>query len=87
MSGATDLTPEAMEGWNAGLDGADRRQAPYLATSPSWYAWQAGYYCAQRVMDKPTDVRMGRGSKVRVRDLVFDVQLSMTGGVRIEMAA
>lgn len=65
------------------MAGADRRQAPHLATSPNWYAYQAGYYMACRGMPEPSDVRMGRGSKVRVRDLVLDVQASRAG-IRIE---
>jgi hypothetical protein len=78
------MTPEASEGYAAGLAGADRRTAcTYLATSPCWYAWQAGYWCAWRGMPAPSDVRMGRGSKVRVRDLVLSVDVSKAG-VRIE---
>lgn len=83
MSRATDLTPEASEGYAAGLAGADRRVTPYLATSACWYAWQAGYWLAWRGMSAPSDVRMGRGSRVRVRDLVLSVDVSRAG-VRIE---
>lgn len=81
-----DLTPAALEGYAAGRMAADRNAAPHLATSPNWYAWQAGYYMAWRGMPEPSDVRMGRGDLVRVRDLVFRVTVSKAG-TRIEREA
>ena len=70
-----DLTPHAMEGWNGNRDAC-----PHLWSSPAWYAYQVGYAMRHFGMPEPTDVRMGRGNKVRVRDLVFDVILPWRPG-------
>lgn len=84
MARANDLTPEALEGFDAGMKGLNRvKDCPHLATSACWYAWQAGYYMAWRGMPAPSDVRMGRGHKIRVRDMIFTVDAS-AAGVRID---
>jgi hypothetical protein len=56
---ATDLTNECKEGYVAGIS-----KCPYLHSSPSWLAWQAG----QRLvgMSSIKRARMSRGYSVRV---------------------
>lgn len=57
----------------AGFDAPPNATPPYLATSPNWYAWKIGVYLRASGRSRPTDVRMGRGSLVRVRDMSFRV--------------
>lgn len=61
---ASDLTAEAMEGYN----GAPLK---YLYSSPSWYAYKIGEYFRATGRPEPSDVRMGRGYSINVRDMTF----------------
>lgn len=61
---ANDLTPEAMEGYT----GAPLK---YLYSSPSWYAYKIGEHFRASGRPEPSDVRMGRGYSVNVRDMTF----------------
>lgn len=45
---------------------------PHLYSSPAWYAHRIGEHLHATGRSIPTDVRMGRGYKVRVGDMIFD---------------
>lgn len=65
----------------AGFDGADN---PHLATSPVWYAHALGAYWRAKGGAAPTDVRMGRGYSIRMRDMRFTITHPKQGGVVFE---
>lgn len=66
MSKPLDLTPQALEGYRGEAN-------TYLATSPSWYAFKLGVTYRIIGYPAPTDVRMGRGSIVRVGDMKYQL--------------
>ena len=44
---------------------------PHMYSSPAWYAHAIGEHMNAKGMPQPTDVRMGRGYTVHVRDMQF----------------
>lgn len=64
MSKRQDLTAEALQGFRG-------EPLQYLYSSPSWFAYQVGAYFQRTGRPAPSDVRMGRGYQIRVRDMVF----------------
>lgn len=61
---ANDLTPQAIEGYNG-------EPLKYLYSSPSWYAYKIGEHFRLSGRPEPSDVRMGRGYSINVRDMTF----------------
>jgi hypothetical protein len=55
----------------AGFEGTSRNT--HLFSSPCHIAHAFGEYMKATGREKPADVRMGRGYKIRCRDLVFKV--------------
>lgn len=74
-----DLTNEAQAGYG-GLAN------PYLATSPSWYAFELGAKLSVNCRDKPTGVRMGRGDSIWSNGVRWKFMHRATG-LRFEAAA
>jgi hypothetical protein len=66
MSKATDLTMEAIKGYQAPENGN-----PYLATSPRWFAFKLGEYLQRTGRTLPCDVHMGRGYQIHSNDMLF----------------
>ena len=62
------LTERALEGWNS----AAGSKNPYLATSPSAYAWAVGEHFRKTGRTAPRDVRMGRGYTIHANDMLFN---------------
>jgi len=59
-----DLTGAALVGYMG-------EPCPFLATSPSWYAYKLGAFLKASGRAEPTDVAMSRGDSVRCRDMLF----------------
>lgn len=59
-----DLTAQAMEGYRG-------EPMKYLYSSPSWYAYKIGEHFRESGRPEPSDVRMGRGYQIHVRDMTF----------------
>ena len=79
---STDLTPAALQGYRG-----ERDACPYLATSPNWYAYQAGYWARWRALPEPTGVRMGRGDKVHISGVQVRVTIAKgSARSRVELA-
>jgi len=69
-----DLTAVAREGfYTVGTTDGTPARCPYLATSANSYAWLVGRHMGRHGNSEPARVRMGRGSKVRVASMIFDV--------------
>jgi hypothetical protein len=68
MSKSTDLTIEASAGYASDMTGVAN---PFLATSPSWYAYRLGEYLKRTGRTLPRDVRMGRGYQIHANDMLF----------------
>ena len=69
-----DLTPEALEGFSAQLDGKPAREAcPHYTSSPAGMAWLVGAWLQKSGRPAPRDVRMSRGYTVRVGDMRVSV--------------
>lgn len=66
MAKPADLTTEA----RAGFEG---KPNPYIYSSPAWYAHALGQWFQRTGRPVPADVRMSRGSRVRVGDTVYSV--------------
>jgi len=58
-----DLTEAFLEGWNAADPQIDN---PYLWSSPSWLAFDAGAYFYKLGVSKPTKCKASRGYTLRV---------------------
>jgi hypothetical protein len=61
---ATKLTAEALEGFN-------KVDVRYLATSAAWYGYHLGVYLYVTGRPAPHDVRMGRGAIVHCGDTSY----------------
>ena len=61
---ADNLTQYAREGY-------DGNQNLHLYSSPCWYAHSLGQYLHATGRTVPADVRMSRGTSVRVKDMIF----------------
>ena len=71
-----DLTPEALEGFAAQLDGKPAHEAcpcPHHTSSPAGMAWLVGAWLQKTGRLAPRDVRMSRGYTVRVGDMRVSV--------------
>ena len=69
-----DLTPEALEGFVAQLDGKPAREAcPHYTCSPAGMAWLVGAWLQKTGRPARRDVRMSRGYTVRVGDMRVSV--------------
>ena len=69
-----DLTPEALEGYGAQLDGRPAHQAcPHYTSSPAGMASLVGAWLQKTGRSAPRDVRMSRGYTVRVGDMCVSV--------------
>ena len=69
-----DLTPEALEGFAAQLDGKPAYKAcPHYTSSPAGMAWLVGAWLLKTGRPAPRDVRMSRGYTVRVGDMRVSV--------------
>ena len=69
-----DLTPEALEGFAAQLDGKPVPEAcPHYTSSPAGMAWLVGAWLQKTGRLAPRDVRMSRGYTVRVGDMRVSV--------------
>ena len=69
-----DLTPEALEGFAAQLDGKHAYEAcPHYTSSPAGMAWLVGAWLQKTGRPAPHDVRMSRGYTVRVGDMRVSV--------------
>ncbi len=69
-----DLTPEALEGFAAQLDGKPAHEAcPHYSCSPAGMAWLVGAWLQKTGRPAPCDVRMSRGYTVRVGDMRVSV--------------
>jgi len=64
VSRANDLTEYALSGYAGQTN-------PHLYSSPAWYAHRIGEHFQSSGRSAPRDVRMGRGYRVRVADMVF----------------
>lgn len=64
MSKPTNLDAYAAAGYRG-------EPNPHLYSSPAWFAHAIGAHMNAKGMPAPTDVRMGRGFTVRVRELQF----------------
>lgn len=68
------LTPEALEGFAAQLDGKPAYEAcPHYTSSPAGMAWLVGAWLQKTGRPAPRDVRMSRGYTVRVGDMRVSV--------------
>ncbi len=65
----TDLTPQAMEGFQAGADAS----CPYLASSDSSNAWHVGRWLCRTGRSAPRGVRASRGCTMHANDMLVDV--------------
>jgi len=54
----------------AGFDGQPN---PHLYSSAAWYAHELGRHFRDTGRPAPSDVRMGRGYSIRVRDMRFTI--------------
>ena len=77
MSRPNDLTPEATEGFA----GAPNR---YINSSPASMAHSIGAWFAATGRPAPRDVRMSRGYRVRVSDMVFEPDGTAHGWRRVQ---
>ena len=69
-----DLTPEALAGFAAQLDGKPAQEAcPHYTSSPAGMAWLVGAWLQKTGRPAPRDVRMSRGYTVRVGDMRVSV--------------
>ena len=69
-----DLTPEALEGFGAQLDGKPALEAcPHYTSSPAGMAWLVGAWLQKTGRPAPRDVRMSRGYTVHVGDMRVSV--------------
>jgi hypothetical protein len=69
-----DLTPEALEGFAAQLNGKPAHEAcPHYTSSPAGMAWLVGAWLLKTGRPAPRDVRMSRGYTVRVGDMRVSV--------------
>lgn len=68
MSKANDLTAYALDGYNSRV----RRDA-HIYSSPAWYAYMLGVHMWVRDLPEPADVRMSRGTNVRVGEHVWRI--------------
>jgi hypothetical protein len=69
-----DLTPEALEGFAAQLDGKPAQEAcPHYTSSPAGMAWLVGAWLQKTGRPAPRDVHMSRGYTVRVGDMRVSV--------------
>ena len=69
-----DLTPEALEGFAAQLDGNPAHEAcPHYTSSPAGMAWLVGAWLQQTGRPAPRAGRKARGSTVRVGDMRVSV--------------
>jgi len=72
-----DLTPEALEGFAAQLDGKPAHEAcPHYTSSPAGMAWLVGAWLQKTGRPAPRDVRMSRGYTVRVGDMRVSVAVA-----------
>lgn len=69
-----DLTNEARQGFDA-----PDAPVPYLASSPSWFAWTVGAWLKRTGRTAPRGVRMSRGSQVHANEMLLAV--ASTGAV------
>ena len=68
------LTPEALEGFAAQLDGKSAHEAcPHYTSSPAGMAWLVGAWLQKTGRLAPRDVRMSCGYTVRVGDMRVSV--------------
>ena len=69
-----DLTPEALAGFAAQLNGKPAHQAcPHYASSPAGMAWLVGAWLQKTGRPAPRDVCMSRGYTVHVGDMRVSV--------------
>mgnify|MGYP001161541231 FL=1 len=69
-----DLTPEALEGFAAQLDGKPAHEScPHYTSSPAGMAWLVGAWLQKTGRPAPRDVRMSRGYTLRVGDMRVSV--------------
>ena len=69
-----DLTPEALAGFAAQLNGKPAHQAcPRYTSSPAGMAWLVGAWLQKTGRAAPRDVRMSRGYTVCVGDMRVSV--------------
>lgn len=64
---AIDLTSELLQGFDA----EPEVEAPFLATSPSWLAWNLGRYLASHHVTRPVTAAASRGDNLRVDNLIW----------------
>ncbi|MFN7570710.1 MAG: hypothetical protein ACK5TK_04515 [Betaproteobacteria bacterium] len=70
-----DLTPQALQGFAVCLDAvAAQRSCPYLHSGPAAMAWTVGAWLRRTGRPAPRVVRMSRGYRVRVDDLIVDAE-------------
>ena len=63
---ATNLTAQALEGWNAPFSA----KSPYYASSPAHMAWRVGQWKRATGRSEPRHVAMSRGYTLRVDDML-----------------
>ena len=69
-----DLTPEALEGFAAQLDGRPAHVVcPHYTSSPAGMAWLVGAWLQETRRPAPREVRMSRGYMVHVGDMRVSV--------------
>ena len=69
-----DLTPEALAGFAAQLNGKPAHQAcPHFTSSPAGISWLVGAWLQKTGRPAPRDVCMSRGYTVRVGDMRVSV--------------
>ena len=69
-----DLTPEALEGFAAQLDGKLAHEAcPHYTSSFAGMAWLVGAWLQKTGRPAPRDVRTSRGYTVRIGDMRVSV--------------
>jgi len=69
MSKANDLTPIAMQGYNAPTTACWNGRSPYLATSNHDSAWHIGWWLKRTSRSAPRDVRASRGDTYHVNGM------------------
>jgi hypothetical protein len=62
----------ANEEAEAGYEATSGAKNPFLASSPSYYAWNLGAHFKATGRTKPRDVRMGRGYTIWGNDMLFN---------------
>ncbi|WP_425952941.1 hypothetical protein [Ralstonia pseudosolanacearum] len=65
-----DLTPYAKEGFVA----QPGSKCPHYTSSPAGMAWCVGAWMRDTGRTEPRDVRMSRGYKVRVNDMLVNAE-------------